>query len=235
MRVSRHCAICLFALTALASSVKFANADFFQSTNVNLGGWAYASDRYYDDLNALDYGIEVSDRFNNVSVNTATQDLKVTWWGSVETGTNLDEFAIRFYNPNGAVPDQGAFYAGGLTPTSATSLGTSGGRDFFRYEATIGAPSLNGANDYFVSIYAIGTQTDPGDDVANPFPGSGVGEPDPNAFQWLSANDALVGTEVFREFPLNATPWTSTGADPFGRAFNLETVAASPNRAACCV
>lgn len=87
MRVSRHCAICLFALTALASSVKFANADFFQSTNVNLGGWAYASDRYYDDLNALDYGIEVSDRFNNVSVNTATQDLKVTWWGSVETGT----------------------------------------------------------------------------------------------------------------------------------------------------
>jgi len=202
-----------------------ASADFIQA-NYSLAN-PMTSDRYYANDGAIDYGIEVAENFNNVSVNNSIETLKVTWWGSVETGTSLTRFGLRFYNPNGAVPAGGPFFATSPTPTATLLQSNQSGRDIYRYETTLSnAPNLNNAQQYFISIYGFGTETDPGSTVTNPFPGSGSGQPDPNGFQWLSANDSLLPqSETFREFPLNANPWTDTATDFVGRALSLETVA----------
>ena len=205
-----------------------AHADFVQN-NYNVFFPGMASDRYFldDGISFEDYGIETADNFNNVKVNTNSHDLRVTWYGSVESGDTLDQFAIRFYTANGAVPSQGAFYATQMSPT-LNFLQTRNGRDIYEYVAEIGAPNLDSGSDYFLSIYAFGTQTDPGADVNNPFPGGNPEDPDPNAFQWLQATDVLAGEEAFREFPLTSTSWISTTDDSIGRAFSLETIA-DPN------
>jgi len=224
-----------FATTIISVLPVFATADFVQN-DFSIGS-SMTSDRYYANSGATDYGIEVAENFNNVSVNSATEALNVTWWGSVETGTNLTQFGLRLYNPNGitpSVPSNGAFLAANISPTSTYLFSSLGGRDIYRYETTLSGINLNGAQEYFVSIYGFGTQTDPGSTVTNPYPGSGAGEPDPNGFQWLSATDQLLPTgEAFREFPLNGNPWTATNggtsANFSGRAMSLETVALPTN------
>lgn len=223
---------CLITLTLQFALTTSARADFFQNTLTPFASSELVfADRYFIDQPATDIGFEAADKFNNVSVNSGTQGLKITWWGAAaDPAIPGSTFGIRFYNINGPAnnsatpPSQGPFYAGGVSSPTTTFLGNvvhqdAGSLSFYRYEAIIAAPSLNAGTEYFLSIYETDNNSGPGE----------FNDPSEKGWRWISANDILVGDEFQRDFGLgNAGPWL-VGApnDLYGRAFTLETVSLS--------
>lgn len=201
-------------------------ADFFQN-NLSVPHELVASDRFLQDP-STDYGFEAVDKFNNVSVNSATQTLKITWWGAAADVTIPgDTFGVRMYGLNGPAndpgtpPAQGLFFATMVNPT-ATYLGTIDNPSLdklhlYRYEAILSiAPDLAAGTEYFLSLYEADNDTDPGH----------FNDRQDEAWQWMSAVDLLPGEEFHRDFELgNAGNWHPNSAnDVTGRAFSLETI-----------